>query len=371
MLADVAPANASLVNINYRLRPDLETQDESDQTHCFPIPIHDVSTAFDYLTSSTSPFNEGYDEPPKIGLLGSHIGGALATMLALTEPNHVHALAAIQPMVDWVGLDEVVEQLRATKSTPPPMPKKGKRQKGTARYGADNESVLRAAEELTRLRARLFKTPSAYFDPFASPLLFLRAPGRDTPLGSSMADQVASEWGLDDIKEEDPDRDSSFGPYDDDWQARPSSPQSIEPREHTASNGFSAVQSLLQPQRPTRRRKVLRRWPSVGQPESVMLPYTTVFVQAAREPDSESEPPALDLARGHAALMRSQGADLVELMRRACFLGRDKSFAEERVHLQVLGDQSPVKAGGGPGDQSMDTLHESAAKWLAEMFDRE
>lgn len=422
------PPSTWLVTINYRLGPD---PNPSKGTHYFPIPVHDVSTAFEYLTSSNSPFNENQDSEPKICLLGSHIGGALATMLALTRPNDIHAIAVLEPMVDWIGLDQVVEELQRTDSSLPIASRKRQKQKATlTRYGTDTRSVLSAAQEIIKLRGKLFKTPSAYFDPFASPLLFLRAPGRDTPLGSTVGDQLVSEMGSDEGDGEHGDYDA-FGPSDEHWpragpspttavsksesefQASPSptmaatAESSTPPRnaaEDTTESMFVSDESPptpspTDPPRPPRRRKVLRRWPSVGRPESVMLPYVQVFVQAQSEsngppapiPRSDA-PPATDTNKGLSALMRAQGTELAELMRRACFYGREKGFAEERVLLCEQGHRGagrvgarapesphldpgspdssgPWKGDGEPATQTI--MWEKAVRWAGGMFGRD
>ncbi|KIW87152.1 uncharacterized protein Z519_12263 [Cladophialophora bantiana CBS 173.52] len=370
------PPSTSLVSINYRLGYGIDSAVLAKESTCFPVPIHDVSTAFDYLTSPTSPYNADYEEAPKICLLGSNIGGALATMLALTEPNAIHALAVVEPMVDWAGLDDIVERLR-TVETSSPIPQKRQKQKATTRRGVKNQSVLAAAEELIKLRAKLFKTPSAYFDPFASPMLFLRAPGKDTPSTTSVTDQSVHEAGL-----------GLLNGYGDDDLPQSGSLTLTGPS--AASHGATEIWSdekdtgpNLMPKTQPRRRKVLRRWPAVGLPESVTLPHVKIFVpsqtgQDAHPGSSEVE----DLARGHAALIRAQGLEMAELMRRACFLGREKSFAEEHVQVherQTIDEleQQPehqsqkaaVQRQGGKAQTKVKM--QGAIEWVAGMFARE
>jgi hypothetical protein len=353
-----------------------------------------VSTAFEFLTSSTTPFNHDQDQPPKICLFGSHIGGALATMLALTEPNSIHALATLEPMVDWVGLDEVVEQLLISESS-----KRHSHKAAATRYGVDHASVLAAAEELIRLRARLFGAPSSYFDPFASPVLFLRAPGRDTPLGSTVGDRLVNEMGLE------PDSDGIDQEVD--GMVQPSNDMS-QPSARATPTPFSTsetgsgqdeqtrVSTNLKPDTPPRRRKVLQRWPAVGNPDSVLLPHVKVFVQGPAHPvgasaihgpastASTSDGKAIDVGLGLAALKRAQGIELVELMRRACFLGRERGFGDERVLLHEgrnpmkddntlehemdrTGDIPSQTDGGG----ATTNLHSAAAQWVREIFQQE
>ena len=363
----------SLVSINYRLGADAQTEPTT-----FPIAIHDVAKAFAYLTSSTSPFNEGQNDPPKICLLGSHIGGALATMLALTEPNDIHGMAVIEPMVDWVGLDEIVEQLRLGEDGP----RKRQRHKSSMRFGANDQSVAAAAESLIKLRAQLFPTPSSYFDPFASPLLFLRAPGRDTPLGHTVGDQLVKDMGLDET-DGGYGRDNLPGSYDDERQlGGRSTPTSSSESQATASGDSNAIfvsdimpSVATLPQAPRRRRKVLQRWPSVGRPESTLLPHVKVFVEVMHD-QLDNDPQTVDVRLGHAALMRAQGSELVELMRRACFFGREKGFAEERVQLH---DEPPVavqsgeeiRSHGKTSSSAASSMHESALQWTQDMFRRD
>ncbi|KIX09387.1 uncharacterized protein Z518_00466 [Rhinocladiella mackenziei CBS 650.93] len=395
-LHTLLPPETSLVTINYRLGQNGESTDSSQDNSCFPVPIHDVSTAWSYLTSSTSPFNADQDGEPKICLLGSHIGGALATMLALTEPNRIHALAVVAPMVDWVGLDEVVEPPRATDTSH--TPRQRQKHKIAARFGANNQSVIAAAEALIRLRAKLFSTPSSYFDPCASPLLFLRAPGRDTPFENTVGDQGVSVMGLDQVQGGDAecysdgywDQSASSASSPSSTTTTESSEQSLSSTPSAVSNSDSTVasdrltpSSSREPRPPPRRRKVLCRWPSVGRPESVRLPYVKIFISGQREAGTVSEPPsvsddaeAVDLIQGQAALMRAQGSELAELMRRACFFGREKGLAEERVHLseQVSpGTNTDETISHTAVDQqtAQTMMQENATRWVGEIFARE
>lgn len=386
LLAFASPST-TIVTIHYRLGP---TNDAADASDYFPTPVHDVSEGLGFLTSSSSPFNDGHDTKPKICLLGGRLGGGLAAMLALTQPNDVHALTMIEPMVDWVGLDELVEQLREIPASPSDgcmsTSKRASRRKQRATHfaGTSNKSVLGAVEELLKLRSRLFKTPSAYFDPFASPLLFLRAAGRDTPQ-DTVGDTLMHEMGIENVEAK------SFGPYDDDMeQSSPRSASSLitEPRNGTArqslseetSAGFvsdidpSEQHSLSPPERthPPRRRKVLRRWPPVGRPEDVLLPYSKVFLsppvsQGVKEAtDSLSEHHEVPgLEDGLHALLHAQGTEFAELMRRACFYGRESGFANERVQVQeVIGSKSSPDLGA---DSEL-SVHRHAVRWADEIL---
>lgn len=105
---------------------------------------------------------------------------------------------------------------------------------------------------------------------------------------------------------------------------------------------------------PIKRRKVLRRWPPNGPPEDVQLPHFRVFLG--------------DCQDGEGLVLRQQGEELVELMRRVCFYGRGREVAEARVGLEILGgnitDREGRQLGGGTG--SLSGL-ENGARWLAQM----
>jgi hypothetical protein len=312
-------------------------------------------------------------------------------MLALTEPNEVHALAVLEPMVDWTGLDEVVERLGEIERSSSTSGKRQK-QKSSMRYGVDNQCVIAAGEKLIKLRSTLFPTPSSYFDPFASPLLFLRAPGRDTPLGNNVGEQLVSEMDLFRAG------DGGYGDYDspgsydedDDWRRarRPShastptsaaslstspSSRSSLPSDSQVTSGDAAEAGFVSDlptsttstsrEHQPRRRKVLRRWPSIGRPETVLLPYVKVIVQTPTPPSPDNANLSVD--SGHAALMRAQGIELAELLRRACFFGRESGLATERVQLL----EKPANADDGGGDNdAIGPMHEAATEWIEEMF---
>ena len=243
----------------------------------FPIPIHDAATALRFIISPKSAHNRG--RIPRLSLYGSHIGGLLATTLALTEPASIHALAVSEPIVDWVGLAQEDDGEFASK-------KPYQRKHGDRTQRPDPSRLL-------GLRSKFFRNAESYFDPFASPALFLRAPGRDCP-NDSASDFLVSHRGS-------PPQPS--GPYDNDINSS------------TITNTSS-----LGAQRP-KRRKVLRRWPwNTIQP--TVPPHTKIYTE--------------DTPGGEAGLLRAQGAELVELMRRACFLGRERSFAEARIRLEEL-----------------------------------
>lgn len=289
ILSTLLPTS-TIVTFKYRFSPP---------THTFPLPIHDTAIAFDYILRKLT-----NHVVPKISLLGSRIGGTLATTLALTSPNSIHSVAVSEPIVDWVSLDtendEGPDVLAPTKKKMRPGPY----------TSADAKSLL-------SLRSKLFPKPDNYFDPFASPTLFLRAPGRDCPQ-----------------PEYDPPAEA-YGPYDDDAHTR--SPSVSSP--HSQDDDPARM-------RPIKRRKVLRRWPPHAPPEGVKLPYFRVFVS--------------DDQQGEGVVLRQQGEELVELMKKGCFYGLDKEVAEGRVGLDVLGRDEVARMDDSTFGE------EAAARWLAQ-----
>ena len=153
----------------------------------------------------------------------------------------------------------------------------------------------------------------------------------------------------------------SFGPYDDDHppNTNASSPSSLE-----RSTQSSAPAPPVSKHRRVKRRKVLRRWPPLSRPEDVMLPYFNVFVphsslseaKALERIDSGSTAAPLD------ALLRLQGIELVDLLRRACFYGREKGFGEEKVVLTEF-------RGGVHGRLDEDEQTRTMLSWLAQRLE--
>jgi acetyl esterase/lipase len=147
-LVESTRPECTLVTLRYRLDPP---------TKPFPTPIHDTLAGLDWvldnICAADSVVNSlGSHVIPRLSIYGSFVGASLATMLALTEPRHLHSVNLLNPIVDWVGLED------------------------------NGQSETTDGKELQNLRRKLFWQPADYFDPFASPLLFLRSPGRDVPV---------------------------------------------------------------------------------------------------------------------------------------------------------------------------------------------
>lgn len=149
-----------VVQINYRL----------DSNNRFPTPVHDTLAGYDWVLRNLLPkrsiVRSGRSERVgKVGVCGELIGGGLATMLALTECRTgqpgVVAAAVNNPIVDWVSV-----------AASEPGRKTSQRLNG-------QQPTIR--DQLRTLRARVFRKPEHYFDPFASPLLLFRSAGVAIP----------------------------------------------------------------------------------------------------------------------------------------------------------------------------------------------
>lgn len=379
----------TLVELQYRLSPRPNAA-QAGRDNRFPTPVHDVFTAWEYILEEIAGADNDAEEL-KICLHGSHIGGALALTLALTNPNRIHAVVIEDPLVDWVVLDELAAYGAGD----------GHGTAGAKRRSRRHDSeatIADAARALIKLRTQLFRTPSGYFDAFASPTLFLRAPGRDTPLTKTAAlmepqaefDEVVVEGAKIRYGEEEDEvgiveydeRDEDFGSYDDDWhaietrriregeyrydttstgtsfQAGTKSGEAISGGSDGSSQSDSTDSS--EPCSPAavdspRRRKVLRRWPPNAQPEGVVLPYVNVTLTKP-SPDQQVERDQGQYT-SITPVTWLQGRELAELLKRACFWGRERSFAYERVTL------SECDAGMGSRDRQ-----EQVVKWLQAKF---
>ncbi|KAK3673895.1 hypothetical protein LTR78_006097 [Recurvomyces mirabilis] len=162
LLQIAAELSCQVVKINYRLSSE----------HTYPGPIHDILAAYDWVEQnllakrSISRLGRS-DVLGRVAVQGELIGGGLAAMLAMTEcqKGQPGIIAAVlhNPVVDWVDLDKDLSPRRARKKAD----SSGTRGDLTA--------------ELISLRNHAFQKPEHYFDPFASPMLFLRSSGVEVP----------------------------------------------------------------------------------------------------------------------------------------------------------------------------------------------
>ena len=312
-------------------------------------------------------------EWPQIQLYGSRFGGALAAMLALTMPNAIDTVVVEEPIVDWVILDELVQ----SDDEELPMRRKG----GTSIDALNATNQAKAAKHLIDVRTKLFPTPSSYFDAFASPTLFVRAPGRDTPWshaealglldGPPASSEDTGEHGPHDLTDPPsklhPAADiindqkaadvaesaGAFGPYDDDIPPPPhnlnDNSATIPSSPISSTSDTTTLSSSTAEPHQVKRRKVLRRWPPNHQSADVSLPLFNIVISPppANSSAGTSESDKLDLAIRD--ILRTQGTEFAELLKRACFFGRERSVAEEGVtlttrHSSARGSEQGISA---------------------------
>ncbi|CEO60761.1 hypothetical protein PMG11_05307 [Penicillium brasilianum] len=304
----------------------------------YPTPIHDTLAAFDWIQTHL--------QPAQLGVLGSHIGGSLALMLALTEAQSVKAVASIMPICDWPGLDEycTTEQLSASGGTTD-QASQGKSTKRASKKKAHRVTAPTDLVPLLAAREALFASPERCFDAFASPILFLRSAGRDVPR-SFPEYMTGPEYPLPVLKT------ISRGTLDESLSNPEFDPLAAEEDEVSEAS------------HPTvRRRKALSRWPPYGldygaggrgwdgngvRRLQVTLPWVRVYVEGAEGKENGS-------------VLAEQGEEMVSVMHRACFFGREKGFGERRVSLERdLGE-----GGLGTGAE----LEEKVGGWFKGIFD--
>ncbi|KAL4882100.1 hypothetical protein BJY04DRAFT_217791 [Aspergillus karnatakaensis] len=381
-LADATAS--SIVTINYRLGllpytesqvpqhlrlPDTEPRPQH-LIYQFPTPVHDTLTGFDWVLENLN--------PARIGVIGTHIGGSLALMLALTEPRTVNAVAAIEPVCDWSSLDEF-----CTSPNSPYLRRK------RTNFPKDLVPLLQARE-------RFFSAAEKYFDSFASPILFLRSAGKYVPkvfpryrTGPGYPVPVlSSEKSKSDSESEALELWDTFIP-DELVQGEIGMGDFPESELHAGSNSIANGDGDGDGDGESprvRRRKALSRWPPYGldygssgprerysrepvEKLEVELPWVRIFtprssVQGtttttpaeaglegiASEAETAEQPDTFGTRRKRkmhqpATVLAHQAAEMVDVMRRACFFGRERGVAEGRVTLAYSSPASGPGAG--------------------------
>ncbi|KAL4933741.1 uncharacterized protein BDV17DRAFT_66815 [Aspergillus undulatus] len=370
--------SSTVVTINYRLgdmafdldqlpfdqRVRIQTDGTAPQSlyYRYPTPVHDTMAGFDWVLKKL--------RPARLGVMGTHIGGSLALMLALTEPRSVHAVAALDPVCDWTSLDEYCTSPSTTASSPT-----------LKRKQAPKDLV-----PLLKARERFFLSHERYFDPFASPILFVRSAGKDTPKVFPKYD-TSPEHPVPVLISEEPeelDLWDAVGPENTEssfTQDLSEDPEESKGQDHAP---------------PTRRRKALSRWPPYGldygtdgPPErysrqpierlEVTLPWVRLFTHtnehakekthsastsssspSSEENELEHKPPGRRRNQNDTVLFH-QANEMVDVMRRACFWGKEKGFGEERVTLSSVSIPSTKPA-------AREVVTSLTGEWFAETF---
>lgn len=341
-------AAATVVTVNYRLGPMSSTEEpevasdsaQSDRASSdidgpmaqkeppffkYPTPIHDTIAAFDWIQQTF--------DPVQLSVVGTHIGGSMALMLALTESNSLHAVAALEPVCDWTELDEYCtipadDQLDTPEQNPSPRKGRG------IRSMAPPDLV-----PLLEARTTYFHTPERYFDAFASPMLFLRSAGTYVPqkfheylTGSDYPIPVRKK-----PPPEEQDQDALWDIYVNAEEA---------PDSDTLPDPGDIRKGL-------HRRKSLSRWPPFGldydAPSSprtgvtrleMTLPWVRVYVDETGTDLPVHHPrPRYSRQYPPQRVLELQANEMVSVMRRACFWGRETGYATERVTLATTRDE--------------------------------
>ena len=175
-------SKSTIVRINYRLAGK----------HHYPTPVHDVLAGYDWVKENMTPWGvrhgRHFSGQARIGVCGELIGGGLASMLALTEcrmgQTHVAAAAVSNPVVDWVFPSDTPhpctgKHYHNAEAPGTQLKRKGDMLRQSWFQSAQAEELLVMC--LKKVRDKCFKTPAAYLDPFASPVLFFRTAGVGFP----------------------------------------------------------------------------------------------------------------------------------------------------------------------------------------------
>lgn len=392
-----AITEANVVTVNYRLGfTDAEaiiSNSDNSRTRPFyryPSPVHDTLAGLDWVLQTL--------RPEQLFVFGSNIGGSLATMLSLTESQHIHGVAAHEPVCDWTVLDDYCtidsEILTGSGSTigddrsevimpegdesqpSPAQPAQTKQPSKHRKKAAPFDLV-----PLLNTRKYLFETPSKYFDSFASPMLFLRSAGKDVP-------KIMPEY--------------LTGPeYPVPVLKTPITEEELidlwDIQMHIKAESKSTESATPVEERPSRRRKALSRWPPYGLDAGndggssrfmkptrlqITLPWVRFFARLGSsdesndamtnsiEHESASKPRANSRksATENNSVLAMQAKDMVSVMRRACFWGEEAGNGEERVTLRNVTQPTVDSEQQQLTDPNyLETIHESA-NWFKDLM---
>ncbi|KAL1966930.1 hypothetical protein VTN77DRAFT_3674 [Rasamsonia byssochlamydoides] len=402
--------SSTVVTLNYRLgyMPSsfaegegqaVSTQSPSPQKQRFykyPTPVHDTLAGFDWILQEL--------QPAHLCVFGTHIGGSLAVMLALTEARDVRAIAAYEPICDWTELDEYCtiapEDLEQALS---PTATKGRRKTEEVELlQAQIAQIMKKTKRwrkgptpadlvpLLNARERFFETPTNYFDSFASPMIFLRSPGKDAPKIFPKY-RTGPEHPVPVLKKPELAEDLT-----DFWNIYIVPDEEVEVADNTSEDE----------ERPLRRRKALLRWPPYGldygvtgpswanygiKRLQVTLPWVRLFasgdvtVREDIETGTEANPSSVDgevettprrrRSSNKDTVLARQAEKMVSVMRRACFWGRERGHGERKVTLTWMPKISPT-AGDEPSTKELTVLKrpehavaEEAGQWFREIME--
>ncbi|EEH38267.2 hypothetical protein PAAG_01188 [Paracoccidioides lutzii Pb01] len=370
---------STVVTVNYRAGQ----QDEygKQKRYYYPGPVHDVLAGFDWIFENL--------KTERLCVFGRHIGGSLAVMLALTEPRSIAALAAHEPMCDWTSLDDYC--LKTDPACEEGVAVNGNHNKGDVSQGENGILAEQTAKKsrrkrktsahppdlvpLLEARRALFRTPDKY------PIPVLKVPPKEIISGPDPTryfqdldpDLVPPPVNLDSDPEMlgKPVRRrkalSRWPPYGleyterpgvkpvDLWSSKPNLPHvRIFVHSNLASDPEldSAPESDVDIFANTAFSAGGEKWTvsnfGVGnlasqveeQMEPDYGPSTEEGVPTPTSPSSCSRrsriPRKRTLEADGETILARQGGEMVSLMRNACFWGREKGYAEERVKYVTI-----------------------------------
>ncbi|KAI9652010.1 MAG: Proteasome subunit alpha type-2 [Alyxoria varia] len=239
-----ASSSVPVISINYRL----------DRHHLFPTPTHDVLAGYDwavrnilqpYVDLRGNNYGPSHGSPAqldknetfgRVAVCGELVGGSLALMLALTECRvwdkaRVIGANVNEPIVDWIfEADEHMQTMKVApnetsgkdiedeheqdpfskwqdyygRSTSKLFNAQSNRSRVSTQKSRQSQGLTQnilSARNLSRLRSSIFprEGPHRYFDPFASPIHFLRSPSMPVPQAHSLEEKFTTLMGLDDL----------------------------------------------------------------------------------------------------------------------------------------------------------------------------
>ncbi|KAL1983013.1 hypothetical protein VTN96DRAFT_560 [Rasamsonia emersonii] len=399
---------STVVTLNYRLgympgeqAVAKQSPPQQQQFYKYPTPVHDTLAGLDWILQEL--------QPAQLFVFGTHVGGSLALMLALTEARHIQAIAAYEPICDWTELDEyctIAPEDIEKALTPSTVKGRGTEKKEKERQRAMELLLAQIKRKTTRrrrgpapvdlvplldARERFFDTPEKYFDSFASPMIFLRSPGKDVPKTSPKyhtgPEYPVPVLQIPQLKEEE---------LIDLWD------MFMLPDEEMAAASTATASAEDDEERPMRRRKALSRWPPYGLEDGVSapswenygirrlevtLPWVRLFASgpaggSSVEAGAESSPnsgggetegtPRRRRSSNERTVLARQAEEMVSVMRRACFWGREKGYGERRVELSWTPKMS--SAGNEPEPKlkspaSAHTVEKEAGYWFREIME--
>lgn len=224
---------------------------------------------------------------------------------------------------------------------------------------------------LLEARERFFHSPERYFDAFASPALFLRAAGRNVPFAfpkcrsgvpgfsvpvlefpeipAPLRDSLGILMQLEELRKEQNEQDDRRGGNG-----------SGTGKTGDDDDGDDAGNLV-------RHRKRLSRWPPHGldygrsdpggsAPVPVTLPWVRLYARSNRGSHHRQSSGS---SRGGETVLAQQAAEMVSVMRKACFWGRERGFAQDRVQMVS------VESGSG------DAVERDVGGWFRDVFGME